>query len=105
MIQIDSETFNQLVEFAALGVNEQEAEYLRREMNNQLKAIDELTAIPFEGSIEAAPHGLPYSPENRPPNREDVVQAYSNPQTILDCAPETQDGYIVVADTLSKTLE
>ena len=42
---ITPDLFNHLVELAALELSEDEAEYLRQELNNQMKAIEELEAI------------------------------------------------------------
>ncbi len=95
---IDPETFDHLVELAALELDTEEAEYLRRELNNQLTAIHELAAIPLEARTTATSHGVPYTAEIRPSVREDGWVACPNPEDILAQAPETEDGYIVVPD-------
>lgn len=96
--KISREVFDHMVELAALELNEKEAEYLRQELNNQLAAIDELDAIPIAATIQAAAHGISYSPDISQGLREDQIIAYPEPQTILEIAPETEDGYFVVPD-------
>lgn len=96
--EITPELFNHLVELAALELTPSEAEYLRRELNNQLKAIHELEAIPLDPNTPVASHGVPYTPETSPAIREDVNIPYPDPANLLNAAPETEDGYIVVPD-------
>jgi len=100
---ITREIFDHLVLLAALELSPDEAEYLRLQLNNQLKAIRELEAIPLPqsgGPDDALPatHGVPYPPEIAPPIRLDEWLPDPNPQAILDQAPETKDGYIVVPE-------
>ncbi len=96
--EITPELFNHLVELAALELNPTEAEYLRRELNNQLKAIHELEAIPLDPNTPIASRGISYTPSNSPALREDVVQPHPNPSSLLATAPETAEGYIVVPE-------
>lgn len=95
---ITSEVFTYLARLAALELNEEEAEYLRRELNNQLKAIHELEAIPLSTETPITSHGVPYSPQISPAPRADEWLPYPEPHDILTQAPETEDGYIVVPD-------
>jgi aspartyl-tRNA(Asn)/glutamyl-tRNA(Gln) amidotransferase subunit C len=96
--EITPELFTHLVELAALELAPSEAEYLRRELNNQLKAIHELEAIPLDPATPVASHGVPYTAATSPAIREDVAQAYPDPARLLKTAPETEDGYIVVPE-------
>ena len=96
--EIAEELFEHLVQLAALDLSPQEAEYLRGELNNQLKAIYELAAIPLDDSIPITSHGVPYTPQITPAARTDEWIACPNPQDILEQAPETEDGYVVVPD-------
>jgi len=96
--QITPELFKHLVQLAALELSPEEAEYLRRELNNQLKAIRDLEAIPLEKETRVTSHGVPYTPAITPPIRLDEWKAYPAPQEILAQAPETEDGYIIVPD-------
>ena len=48
--EITREIFDHLVDLAALEMDEEEADYLRKELNNQLNAIHELEAIEFDPS-------------------------------------------------------
>jgi aspartyl-tRNA(Asn)/glutamyl-tRNA(Gln) amidotransferase subunit C len=96
--EITPELFNHLVELAALELDEKESEYLRRELNNQLKAIHELESIPLDPATPIASHGVPYTPATSPAIRADVIHSHPNPARLLKTAPETEDGYIVVPE-------
>jgi len=95
---ITKEIFDHLVELAALELKEDQAEYLRKQLNNQLKAINELAAIPIEGEVPPNLHGVPFEAEVSAEPREDVWHPYPNPAEILKQAPQVEDGYIVVPD-------
>ena len=62
--EITPESFEHLVELAAFAFDPEEADYLRKELNNQLKAIHQLEAIPLETEVPIALHGIPYSRKN-----------------------------------------
>jgi aspartyl-tRNA(Asn)/glutamyl-tRNA(Gln) amidotransferase subunit C len=96
--EITPELFNHLVELAALELTPDEGEYLRRELNNQLKAIHELEAIPLDSATPVASHGVPYTSATSPSIREDVIISNPDPERLLKTAPETEDGYIVVPE-------
>jgi aspartyl/glutamyl-tRNA(Asn/Gln) amidotransferase C subunit len=96
--EITPELFNHLVELAALELSAEEGEYLRQQLNNQLKAIHELASIPIDASTPVASHGVPYAPGSSPAIREDVIAAYPNPARLLEGAPEVADNYFVVPD-------
>ena len=95
---ITPQLFEHLVNLAALELSPEEAEYLRRELNNQIKAIRELEAIPLEENTPITSHGVPYTPEITPAIRPDEWQPHPHPEKILAQAPETEDGYVVVPD-------
>lgn len=96
--QITKELFEHLVQLAELDLSPQEVEYLRSELNKQLRAIDELEAIPLDESLPITSHGVPYTPQISPEVRNDEWIAFPNPKDILDQAPETEEGYIIVPD-------
>ena len=96
--KIERDTFEHLIELAALELDEEEAEYLRQELNNQLTAIHELAAIPLEADTHPTSHGVPYTETIRPALREDDWIACPNPEEILAQAPELEEDYIVVPD-------
>jgi aspartyl/glutamyl-tRNA(Asn/Gln) amidotransferase C subunit len=96
--QIDRETFEHLIDLAALALDAEEAEYLRRELNNQLDAIRELEAIALDPETPVTSHGVPYTRDISPAVREDAWVACPNPDEILAQAPEVEEGYIVVPD-------
>ncbi len=96
--EISPELFHHLAELAALELSPDEAEYLRRELNNQIKAIHELEAIPLDPDTPITLHGVPYTPATSPAIREDGVNSHPDPARLLQTAPETADGYIVVPE-------
>lgn len=95
---ITPEIFAHMVELAALELDPEEAEYLRRQLNNQLKAIDELASIPLEDSIPVTSHGVPYTSNIQQPPRPDEWLPDPHPADLLDQAPAVDEGYIVVPD-------
>ena len=103
--QIDKTTFQHLVRLAALEMDEERAEYLRGELNKQLKSIQELEAIQLDEDMQVTSHGVAYSPEISPSIRQDEWQPYQNTSGILGQAPQVDEDYIVVPDIPHKTLE
>jgi len=97
--EITSEFFNHLVRLAELQLEPEEARYLRSQLNNQLKAVAVLQAIPVDPATPPAVHGFPYPPQISQPTRGDCWEPTAEPRRILELAPETQDGYIVVPHT------
>lgn len=95
---ITPELFQHLVQLAALELGAEEAEYIRRQLNNQLKAINELAAIPLDESSPVTLHGVPYTPETTPPIRSDEWRPYPRAEAILSQVPQVADGYIVVPE-------
>lgn len=95
---ITPDLFNHLVELAALELSEVEAEYLRQELNNQMKAIEELEAIPLSEETPITSHGVPYSRQITPEARADEWIACPNPEEIVAQAPKAKDGYVIVPD-------
>ncbi|MGB9673698.1 MAG: Asp-tRNA(Asn)/Glu-tRNA(Gln) amidotransferase subunit GatC [Anaerolineales bacterium] len=102
---ITPEIFAHLVTLAALELDTQESEYLRLQLNNQLKAIHELVAIPLDPNIPPALHGVHYTAEIRPPIREDDWQPSPFVEDILSQAPQIEDRYIIVPDIPHQDLE
>ena len=96
--QITQEIFDHLVALAALELNADQAEYLRRQLNNQLKAIHELEAIPLDENVPISLHGVPYDEPGSAQPREDVWRKCPDVQAILDQAPQIEERYIVVPD-------
>ncbi len=96
--EITVDLFDHLVQLAALELIPQEAEYLRRELNNQLRAIHELEAIPLEDDTPISSHGVPYPPERTPPARADEWIPCTNTGDILAQAPELDEGYLIVPE-------
>jgi aspartyl-tRNA(Asn)/glutamyl-tRNA(Gln) amidotransferase subunit C len=103
--EITSEIFNHLVDLAALELTPEEGEYLRGQLNNQLRAIDELTAIPLPDDLPLAAHGVSYTMFNSQGLRPDVWQPYPDSIDIIGQVPEVDNGYVVVPDIPHTTLE
>lgn len=95
---ITPELFQHLVKLAALELGAEEAEYIRRQLNNQLKAINELAAIPLDDTTNVTSHGVPYTPQITPATRLDDWLPNSRPEDILEQAPQVEDGYIIVPE-------
>jgi aspartyl/glutamyl-tRNA(Asn/Gln) amidotransferase C subunit len=103
--EITEDIFKHLVELAAFELEEHEAEYLRRELNGQLKAIRELEAIELNDDVPITSHGVPYSTAISQSLRQDAIEASKEADDILKQAPEVQDRYIVVPDIPREELE
>jgi aspartyl/glutamyl-tRNA(Asn/Gln) amidotransferase C subunit len=103
--EITIDIFNHLVSLAALELDEKQAVYLRRELNQQLKAIHELEAIPLDADLKITPHGIPYTLETSPDLREDTWLPHPNPDEILAQAPQVEDHYIIVPDIPHEKLD
>ena len=102
--EITPEVFAHLLQLAALELDAEENEYLRKEMNNQLRAMKELGAIKVESSLPLEPHGIPYPEANSPKRRMDNWLAYPSPEKLLSQAPEVDEGYIIVPEIPHKDL-
>jgi len=103
--EISRETFDHLVELAALELGEDESEYLLTELNNQISAIHELEAIEIPKDVPPASHGVPYTQESSPPLRKDNWDACEDAGAIIEQVPVVDDGFIIVPDIPHITLE
>jgi aspartyl/glutamyl-tRNA(Asn/Gln) amidotransferase C subunit len=95
---ITKEVFEHLVDLASLQLSEDQAEYLRKQLNNQLKAINELEAIPIDPEVPINLHGVPFEETASATPREDAWMKYPDADDLLEQAPQIEDGYIVVPD-------
>jgi aspartyl/glutamyl-tRNA(Asn/Gln) amidotransferase C subunit len=97
--EISPDLFARLSVLAALELDPRESEYLRAQLNGQLKAIAELERIAVPEDVPAAAHGVPFPPDIRPPLRDDVAQVDAVlAERILRQAPEGEEGYFVAPD-------
>jgi len=103
--KIDIDTFNHLVELAALELDADQAAYLHRELNKQMVSIHELAAIPMDESIQPASHGVPYTAANSPEFRQDAWKPFPEPAEIIRQAPQVDGDYVLVPDTPHTTLK
>ena len=90
--------FKRLVQTAALKLSADEAAQLLADLNDQLKIIRQLEAIPLPQGIDAVIHGNPYPQEIRCELREDEWIPFENTAEITAQAPLLQDNYIVSPD-------
>ena len=95
---ISAELFDHLALLAAFDLPAEEAEYLRKQLNNQLKAVRELETIPLEEETAISPYGVPFTPEISSAPRPDEWVAYPSPEEILAQAPQVEDGYFAVPE-------
>jgi len=95
---ITAEIFHHLVELAALELEPDEAEYLRTQLNSQLKAIRELEAMEIDPGVGITSHGVPYTPAISAVPRADAASPGGLADAILKQAPEVDGRYIVVPD-------
>ena len=103
--EITKEIFEKLVNLASLALKADESEYLRGQLNAQLKSVHELEAIPLTEDIPLARHGVPFPPEISPTPRIDHETRFPDPGRIINQAPQTAEGYIVVPDIPHTKLE
>jgi aspartyl-tRNA(Asn)/glutamyl-tRNA(Gln) amidotransferase subunit C len=103
--KISPEDFERLAELASLELPPEEAEYLRKELNNQMLSIEVLESIPIDTEMDTAAHGISYTELNSAEPREDISRQDPNREEILKQAPEMEDGYIVVPDISHEELD
>ena len=103
--KISPEDFDRLAELASLELPAEEAEYLRKELNNQMLSIEVLETIPIDTEMGSAAHGIPYTELNSAVPREDISRQDPHREEILNQAPELEDGYIVVPDISHEELD
>ena len=103
--EISRQVFDHLVGLAALALAEDEAEYLRRELNKQLKAIAELEDIELPPDVPITSHGVDYREEISAPLRPDQAAPSTLADDILGQAPEVHERFIVVPDIPHEELE
>lgn len=103
--EITEDIFNHLVDLAAFHLEQEEKEYLRKELNAQLKAIRELEALEVSQDVPITSHGVPYTKSNSAPSRDDIIKSCSEADDIVEGAPETELRYIVVPDIPHEELE
>jgi aspartyl-tRNA(Asn)/glutamyl-tRNA(Gln) amidotransferase subunit C len=103
--QINPQVFEHLVELAALQLDEKQAEYLRQELNRQLRSIHELEAIPIPEGLSITVHGVPYPSNTNLDLRGDQWQPFPNSADIIGQAPQSENNQFAVPDIPHTTLE
>jgi aspartyl-tRNA(Asn)/glutamyl-tRNA(Gln) amidotransferase subunit C len=103
--KITPDLFAHLVKLASLHLDQSEADYLRRELNHQLQAIQELEAISIPDGLKITVNGIPY-PENTPDDlRDDLAQPFIHSGEILKQAPQLENDQFAVPEIPHTTLE
>lgn len=95
---INADLFAELVQSAAIGLQPDEAETLRMELNREMDIIRQLESIPLDENVSPVIHGNPYPVNIRCGLRQDEWIPFSDPQSIVSRAPFSQDGFIVSPD-------
>lgn len=103
--EISAEEFDHLVQLAALQMDEEQGEYLLRELNKQLQAIRELESIPVLENLTITAHGLPFGKELKQELRQDVCEPFPAIEEMIAQAPQIEEGYMNVPDIPHTTLE
>ncbi len=103
--KITAEIFDHLVHLAEFDLTPDESEYLRRELNGQLKAVRELESIEVGPDVPITSHGVPYTRESTPALRMDESHPCPEADAILAQAPEVDGRYVVVPDIPHTELE
>jgi aspartyl/glutamyl-tRNA(Asn/Gln) amidotransferase C subunit len=103
--EISLEVFEHLAQLAALQLGPDETLYLHQQLNNQLRVIRELAAIPLEEDLPSTAHGVLFTPEISPEPRPDIWEPCADVTDILAQVPRLRDGYIVVPGIPHTTLE
>lgn len=103
--EISPQLFEHLVNLASLYLEPGEAEYLRNEMNHQLRSIHELVAIKIPQGLEMNVHGIPYPPNTPDDLRQDNPQSFAKTGDLLKQAPQLVDDQFAVPEIPHKTLE
>jgi aspartyl/glutamyl-tRNA(Asn/Gln) amidotransferase C subunit len=107
--EITPELFAYLVQLAALELAPEEADYLRRQLNQQLRAIRELDRAARQVDAGLHPgastaHGVAYPAGRRLALREDLPAGSTLAADVLMAGPETEDGYFVVPEIPNQAL-
>lgn len=102
---ITPEIFEHLVQLAQFELSPEEGEYLRQQLNDQLKSIRQLEAIQVDESVEITSHGVPYGSAIRPEIRKDEIVTSGLADDILQQSPQQEDRYFVVPDIPHEDLE
>lgn len=103
--EITPEIFEKLVGLAALELSPEESDYLRNQLNNQLRTVHDLVNIPLSSDIPLASHGVPYPIEISPDLRKDSWQPFTQTREIMAQAPQTEENYFVVPEIPHTSLE
>jgi aspartyl/glutamyl-tRNA(Asn/Gln) amidotransferase C subunit len=103
--RITVEIFQHLVRLAQFDLTTEQGEYLRRQLNDQLKSIRQLEAIEVDEDTPITSHGVPYAPDILPSIRPDTIKGSGLADEILEGAPEKEDRYFVVPDIPHEELE
>lgn len=102
---ITPEIFNHLVDLASLELDSEQADYLQKQLNQQLTSIRELEAVPLDEDVPISLHGVPFDAQESAKPREDEWIPCKDADAILSQAPQVEDRYIIVPDIPHTTLK
>lgn len=96
--EIDEKLFQHLVELAALELTDEEAQYLRKQLNQQLQVVHEMDSIPIGQDVPTSAHGIEYTSANSAPIRADVIEPSKKKLDLASIAPQFDDDFIIVPE-------
>jgi aspartyl-tRNA(Asn)/glutamyl-tRNA(Gln) amidotransferase subunit C len=102
---IDPDTFSHLVELASFEFEPDQADYLRDQLNNQLKTIQELEAVPIDENITVEIHGVPFPQSFSQALRKDTSSKFADRDELIGQFPRFEDGYVIVPDIPHQELD
>lgn len=102
---IDPETFSHLIELASFEFEPDQADYLRDQLNNQLRTIEELVAVPIDEDLTVEIHGVSYPQSLSQALREDTSSKFPDRNELTGQFPRFEDGYVIVPDIPHQDLD
>ena len=102
---IDPETFSHLIELASFEFEPDQADYLRDQLNNQLRTIEELEAVPIDEDLTVEIHGVSYPQSLSQALREDTSSIFPDRNELIGQFPRFEDGYVIVPDIPHQDLD
>ncbi len=96
--KISPEAFERIVDMAAFALEPDEKAYLLDQLNLQLQSVQELLDVPLEEENAFPKKQIPRVGDT---HRVDQWQAFEKPRTIVERAPQNEDGMFLVPEAAS----